>query len=351
MAHKILDKEEFCKQKGCIIRVLNKDDTCFVKAIIKGLYRKGGPLLHPHQSSIQNENPILDVLTRRWYNRAQVPLGCVASVDFPKFQSVLSEYKIRLVIYSMRYANSIIYDGKSTCKAAADWEPLFLYHYEEHFAVITSMSGFIHSSYFCKRCLVGYDHKEHHACEGFCMQCKTFDCDGKALDVKEDKSLWIKCDDCLRSFRTQMCFNKHETKTCKNFFICSKCESFVDKSRLPKGRKQHRCTDYYCVTCASWVDVTHKCYMEKESLPDGGSDPDEIIPEIYIYYDFECEQDTGVHIPNLLVARWTCTNCLDLPEDTEKRQEKIDGCRLCKVPENKRELSFKGIDTAKSFCD
>lgn len=350
-ANNVLDSEEFCKAKGCIIRVKNKDDMCFAKAVVKGLYRPGGPLTHPQAKSIQNENNILDVLAKQWHARVGVPEGRVTSREFHKFQAELAKYKIRLVIYSMRYANATIFDGMNDIEGAKEWEPLFLYHYDNHFAVITSIPAFVNSSYFCFACLKAYDHKESHECEGYCSQCRTFTCDGKSIDVKEDKSLWIKCDDCLRSFRTDKCFEKHKVATCAAVYICGECSNFVDKSRLPSGQEKHSCTDFYCVTCSSWVIKSHECFMERESWPDGDDDPQKITPEIYVFYDFECEQVTGIHKPNLLVASWTCTKCLDISKKVKNRQLKINACTLCRVPECDREIYFKGPDAAHNFCN
>ncbi len=118
----------------------------------------------------------------------------------------------------------------------------FLYHYEDHFCVITSIKAFVNSSYFCTKCLAEYDHKYEHKCEGFCMQCRTFECDGKTFDIEEEKKMWKKCDKCLRSFKTAKCFKAHlREMTCDNLYICKDCHSFVDKKRSPKGLKEHRC--------------------------------------------------------------------------------------------------------------
>ena len=53
---------------------------------------------------------------------------------------------------------------------------------------------------------------------------------------------------------------------------------------------------YTCPNCGE-VDEedNHKCYM----LPKGTKEP----TENYIFFDYEAEQDTGVHNPNLIVAQ------------------------------------------------
>ena len=356
VVNKIMDNDECCAAMKGIIRVRNKnDELCFAKAIIKGIYRASGPLNHPKQSSIQNENSILGEMAKDLHKKAGVPEGKVSLDEMPKFQKILwRDYpkKIRLYVYSMRYANSIIFNGSTVegCEGDTGFEPLFLYHYDDHFNVISSVTAFVGRSYFCYNCLKGYDDRKKHKCEGYCSQCRTFDCDGKVLDYDDDKTLWKRCDDCRRQFKTDLCFQKHvEEKTCKNIYICAECGDFVDQKRLPKGKKEHSCTDYYCTTCNQWVEDSHLCFMQPADLPDG--DPECHIPEKYIFYDFECQQETGEHVPNLVVARWTCTDCLDSPKgDDPDIQFKIDQCKLCNAPQKQREKHFKGSNAATEFC-
>ena len=356
VVNKIMDNDACCAAMKGIIRVRNKnDDLCFAKAIIKGLYRQSGSLKHPQQASIQNENNILGKLAKDLHKKAGVPEGKVSLDAMPKFQKILwRDYpkKIRLYVYSMRYANSIIFDGSTVegCEGDTGFEPLFLYHYDDHFNVIASITAFVGRSYFCYNCLKGYDVRKQHKCEGYCSQCRTFDCDGKVLDYDDDKTSWKRCEDCRRQFKTDLCFEKHvEEGTCQNIYICADCGKFVDKKRLPKGEKGHNCTDYYCTTCNQWVVESHLCFMQPEDLPDG--DPECHIPEKYIFYDFECQQDTGEHVPNLVVARWTCTDCLDSPKEDPDIQFKIDQCKLCNAPQKEREKHFKGSNSATEFCE
>ena len=108
-----LDNDKFVKAKGAMISVSNKnDELCFGKAIVKAMYREDGPLIHPRYRSIQTEGPLLTTLAKELYKKAKVPEGRVTSEDFPKFQDVIArEGNIRLVVYSMRYSNAIMYQG------------------------------------------------------------------------------------------------------------------------------------------------------------------------------------------------------------------------------------------------
>ena len=64
----------------------------------------------------------------------------------------------------------------------------------------------------------------------------------------------------------------------------------------------------------------------------------------YVYFDFECTQDTGVHIPNFVHATWECTDCMD--------GKHTDGaiCERC-GPEDNRHVTFEGSNTVSEFSE
>ena len=52
-----------------------------------------------------------------------------------------------------------------------------------------------------------------------------------------------------------------------------------------------------CRNCEQIVEEnTHKCYMQPKAIKK--------TQENYIFFDYEAEQDTGVHNPNLIVAHY-----------------------------------------------
>ena len=87
---------------------------CFGKAIIKALYHTNGPLYHENSKSIANGNHILMTLAKELYAKAGVPEGRVSSEQYQKFQVVLANDDVRLIIYSMRYANGYIFKDPET---------------------------------------------------------------------------------------------------------------------------------------------------------------------------------------------------------------------------------------------
>jgi hypothetical protein len=62
---------------------------------------------------------------------------------------------------------------------------------------------------------------------------------------------------------------------------------------------------------------------------------------MYIYFDFECSQENGIHTPNLCVAERVCQHCDGLDIDTP--------CDHCQA--TPRRFIFQGQDTLKQFMD
>ena len=80
---------------------------CFAKTKGALLYRGS---LSVTQTPSGYENNILDVLSKQWHAKLDVPEVHVTSRNFYKFQDELEKYKVRIVT-RMRYANAAIFDG------------------------------------------------------------------------------------------------------------------------------------------------------------------------------------------------------------------------------------------------
>lgn len=63
---------------------------------------------------------------------------------------------------------------------------------------------------------------------------------------------------------------------------------------------------------------------------------------MYIYFDFECTQENGIHIPNLCVAHRVCQHCDHLTVDQT--------CSHCEHLGPRRHL-FRGPETLKQFME
>ena len=90
------------------------------------------------------------------------------------------------------------------------------------------------------------------------------------------------------------------------------------------------------------MDEDHKCYVQiKPQHKDSVKDRKKPL-QMYIYFDFECTQEKGIHVPNLCVAHRVCQYCEHLPIDQP--------CKRCEAFGPRRYL-FQGPNTLKDFMD
>ena len=203
-----------------------------------------------------------------------------------------------------------------------------LYH-DEHYDAITTLSGFFGKSYYCLDCEKSANRKNvrHHRCKGKrCGGCYQFDCPDFANSLTET------CLRCNRRLKGSSCRRLHLTRTekgdetddyltsvCGIFKRCDQCGKYFE---LTKGTV-HRCGFGKCTCCKQTVDLCqHKCFVqpfkiptrkrkfdfdeedEFEEIDDADDDEtEEEIPCVFVYFDIESMQETGVHIPNLLICQ------------------------------------------------
>lgn len=125
--------------------------------------------------------------------------------------------------------------------------------------------------------------------------------------------------------------------------------------RCKNAQAEHICGEWTCPCCKQVVsDENHLCYLQKESPKEPGYK--------YIFYDFECTQDSGEHTPNLVVAHVTCKQCIN-EDDIHKQCICGSRCSICQVRDAKthkyvnkpcedcghRETYFRGRDTLNEF--
>lgn len=83
-------------------------------------------------------------MAEQLHQKAGVPPQKCGIEEVKKFQAVLPQYQIHVL--SKDHFNGIIYDG------VEGGVPIYLYFHDEHFDVITKMTGFLNRSYFCETC-------------------------------------------------------------------------------------------------------------------------------------------------------------------------------------------------------
>ena len=177
--------------------------------------------------------------------------------------------------------NILIYSG--------DEKPtkIYLYKNGNHFDVINSMKAFFGSCYYCEKCDKPYKNKNKHKCNtarnGVCKLCE------RPSHSPGEKSK-IYCENYNRYCLNQNCFDIHKSvfeEICK----CKRC------NKIKLRAEMHLCGYTRCNNCEKIVEEnTRKCYMRP-------SKPKPINLEKYIF-DYEADQETGLHNPNLVVAQY-----------------------------------------------
>ena len=127
---------------------------------------------------------------------------------------------------------------------------------ENHYDLITTMSGYLGCSYYCEVCEKGYDHKENHYCTSVCPECHCAN-----EECLPDCGRF--CIDCRRMFRSEHCYQQHvRREICKYHFKCKNCEQYINLLKH-KGHK-HKCGESFCKTCQEFVDPnSHRCFLKK----------------------------------------------------------------------------------------
>ena len=306
------DHREFCDKSGSIIVIKNKDDLCMARALVVAIARSQGANNRDYGTLRANEGP-----QRRealeLHRDARVPLGPCGLEEVAKFQRYFDttrHYRIRYQIHiiSADHNNARIYPPTAP---ATEKTPLILYLHNKHYDVITSMKGFFNSVYYCEKCHKSYSNKFDHLCDGMCRSCRGYNC---------YEGVCVKCDLCKRTFKSRACYDRHKVRVngtksiCDTIHKCLKCGKSLDKTRF----KSHEC-GRKCHTCKALLqkdDTDHKCYIQVTKESEGRN-----YDQLY-FFDFECMQETGEHVPNFCVVH------------DEEGVEKI----------------FKGENTVNDFC-
>ena len=306
-----LNIREYLKKKGSIITINNNDNLCLARALVVAIARiEKDPKYH----KIRRSN--LNIQLQRaleLHRAANVPPGPCGLDEVKLFQKYLTSYEITVV--SGDCNDSIIYPPESIDDNNVT--PLYLYLHNKHFDVITSMPGFLSTSYFCQQCRKVYCKTTDHLCEAMCTSCRSFDC------VADPDSKWIECNECNRMFKSRACYTHHKEpvaggrSVCQTIRKCVKCGKATDVRKL--NSKGHICGKK-CMTCGIILnekDDEHKCYIQKTVQPK------ESQYNHLLFFDFESTQEHSIHRPN-----------------------------LCVVHDEEGEVGlFQGKDTVKKFCE
>lgn len=254
--------------------------------------------------------------------------------EWDKLQNILApEYRLKIFQFKAcsRLKLEVMYRGKG------DGVCLNILLDKDHYDTILSMPGLTENPYYCNYCDVGYAHIEDHRvkCPHLCSFCLA-DCPCPA-----DGSS-IHCSQCNGYFKSRNCYQRHlqtysnktDANVCSLMDRCPDCQTWMSKKLLA----HHKCgQNKWCRICRKMVDREHQCFVQVKSVP-----KERKQLQLYIYFDFECTQENGIHVPNLCVAHRVCQHCDHLPVDQT--------CSHCDFLGGRRHL-FRGSDTLTQFME
>ena len=184
---------KFLDNKKSVLRIQNKDSLCLARAFVTDIARQDKD---PEWNSIRMGRKEQRLLAQQLHQKADVQEGLCGLPEVDKFQKVIDNYQN--IVLSAKHFNAIVYKGLRREKQ------IYLYHYENHFDIITSISSFLGKNYWCLECMKGYDVKEKHRCSKVCKCCFTEGCLGITL-----KAPWRECGTCHRMFAGTDCYANH----------------------------------------------------------------------------------------------------------------------------------------------
>ncbi|CAM5130676.1 unnamed protein product [Natator depressus] len=210
-----------------------------------------------------------------WSDQKKVML-----TDVAKFEQHLG-VNIQVVLYAVK-------GGWGFFKTGGPVYPktYFILLHNEHYNGVLDVKKLFGAKNYCEFCHTVYSHD--HSCGYRCRLCLSATC-------SHNVGVQLRCPSCKLYCRSKECLDRHVNCASKNQVeclsktLCGKCQVYVDK--------QHRCKGRCCKQCQGLIvgDVDiHLCFMDSLRKPESS--------EKYIFYDFECMQETGLHTPNYIFA-------------------------------------------------
>ena len=356
------EKDRITKKSVLTVPVEPEDFLCLAKAVVianayseakyaeegerkQTLKRRAETLRRSHgRNRLRQEVNIL-------MNSCNIPSSRQGYLDdIPHYENFL---KKSICVISSAEGNDIIYPGSDRYRTTSD--RLYLYHWKPylsdsfHFDVVTNVAAFMGKADICLDCdkILSHGEKENHSCFLWCTVCQSKQC-------LLQRGAEIQCANCNFTCRSQACYlrhqkpNKNGVNLCSSKYKCKLCH--VSKKDAVRPREHHVCGETFCNNCKTWHINSkeggglHLCYMRAQSKRDTSSS------ERFIFYDFESNQESGTHIPNLVVAQTACSRCKSV-KDVQNAFCNFCGNRCSKCHEwNFKEKCFEKLPCQNNKC-
>ncbi|XP_062828202.1 uncharacterized protein LOC134292300 [Anolis carolinensis] len=162
--------------------------------------------------------------------------------------------------------------------------------HDEHFYGVLNVKALFGIRNYCQFCRKLYNH-DHHSCLFYCRMCLRKGCDN--VIGKQ-----VRCPRCKFHCRSEACLKLHqqlglEKKVkCLARMYCTKCRYYQELDH-----DDEKCKGRQCTVCWGYIveDEGHLCYMQPLKQPK--------LSVKYLFYDFECHQSTGAHVPNFCFVK------------------------------------------------
>ena len=317
--------EKLLDLKKSVIKIKNDDELCCARAIVTMKAYCDFGSRHPEYDSLRRGRPIQERHARDLHRQAGVPEGPCGLPELETFQRYLVHHQI--VVLSVDHQYQIIFKGSPQPKQ------IVLIKVRDHYHGCNSLPGFLGKTYFCVECETGFndDSYRHHPCKGQkCTACHQTGCP----DRRPGQSFEYPCRCCHRFFFGEQCFANHKTYSSTNGkkadpnkkikSVCGSVKKCPRCNRLLREREietRHVCGTSECPSCKEYKNLyQHQCFIQNPTKLEqkrkllksrkrkaDGSESTRTKDTLFVYWDSETMQDTGVHVPNLVCA--ATSNC------------------------------------------
>lgn len=309
------------QKKKSVLTIQNVDNICLARAIVVGKARLHKDLAEANASYppdlvtqvVKKYNSI-----RRQKSRQQkieaiallrsvgLPSNHIGSLkDIPLFEQELG---LGIVVLSTDIPTQPAYPGSPRFD-----QKIVLLHTKPdpqseigHFDVVTSVTGWMCRNYVCMKCFKSYQTRGSHQCDDTCAVCGYHLCKRFASNIS--------CNVCNRLCRSKQCLERHKKgytgksgrsiqPLCGQSWQCPICRIRIFQTHESRAVKNHACGERKCHVCQESFLDRHLCHM-RILKPRPKLDK-------FIFFDFECIQETGIHVPNMVVMQTSCSKCGD----------------------------------------